>query len=96
MRIDGSNPAPAPEPEVPNKPHPAPATTAPVSQDFMDQHRPDLSSTNVVVEMQKGNVLVYKFIDEASGRVIEQIPSEGMLNLSEAIAASLQPKDKGK
>jgi uncharacterized FlaG/YvyC family protein len=35
--------------------------------------------------------VVYKFIDEASGRLIQQIPSEQMLNLSQPVEA---PKDK--
>ena len=48
------------------------------------QPKPDVSPTNVLVEMQPGNIVVYKFIDEASGRLIQQIPSEQMLNLSTA------------
>jgi uncharacterized FlaG/YvyC family protein len=41
--------------------------------------------------MQPGNIVVYKFIDEASGRLIQQIPSEQMLNLSQPVEAT---KDK--
>lgn len=97
MRIDGPNPAlaspQAAKPEV--KPQPAPQAT-PVVKDRVDQHQTDFSPTNVVVEMQKGNILVYKFIDEASGKLIEQIPSEGMLKISEAIAAEQDKKDKEK
>jgi uncharacterized FlaG/YvyC family protein len=29
--------------------------------------------------------VVYKFIDEASGRLIQQIPSAQMLNISESV-----------
>jgi len=97
MRIDGPNPAPdSPQPVKPEvKPHPAPQV-APVSKDRVDQHHPDFSTTNVVVEMQKGNILVYKFIDESNGQLIQQIPSEGMLKISEAIANDQKPKDKEK
>lgn len=97
MRIDGSNPTPASaEPQTPeNKPHSAPP--APTEKvDHVDQHQPDLPITNVVVEMQPGNIVIYKFIDQASGQLIQQIPSEEMLKLSEAIVASQLPKDKEK
>jgi len=50
-----------------------------------------VSSTNVLVEMQPGNIVVYKFIDEASGRLIQQIPAEEMLNLSQPVESA---KDK--
>jgi hypothetical protein len=60
------------------------AVAAPTIKDRVEtQPKPEVSSTNVLVEMQPGNIVVYKFIDEASGRVIEQIPSEQLLNLSE-------------
>jgi uncharacterized FlaG/YvyC family protein len=55
------------------------------------QARPEVSSTNVLVEMQPGNIVVYKFIDEASGRLIQQIPAEEMLNLSQPVESA---KDK--
>jgi len=42
--------------------------------------------------MQPGNIMVYKFVDESSGKVIQQIPSEQMLNLSEAV----EPTEKSK
>ncbi len=97
MRIDGPNPAPAsaqpPSPD--NKPHPAPPAP-PETVDRVDQHQPDLPATNVVVEMQPGNVVVYKFVDEASGQLIQQIPSEEMLRLSQSIVASQLPKNKDK
>jgi uncharacterized FlaG/YvyC family protein len=54
-------------------------------------HKPDVSSTNVVVEMQPGNIVIYKFIDAASGRLIQQIPAEEMLNLSQPVESA---KDK--
>ena len=39
----------------------------------------------MLVEMQPGNIVVYKFVDEASGRLIQQIPSEQMLKLSKTV-----------
>jgi hypothetical protein len=92
MRIDGFSPIP-PAGSVPAarevKPVPAPEATAPVVKDHVEtQPRPEVSLTNVLVEMQPGNVVVYKFIDEASGRLIQQIPSEQMLNLSEIVPSN--------
>ena len=57
------------------------------------RQKPESSSTSVVVEMQPGNIVIYKFIDEASGRLVQQIPSEQMLNLSQSVEAA---KDKKK
>ncbi len=95
MRIDGVSPiVPAgsrPEPRV-VKPVPAPAAAAPEVKDHVEtQPKPEVSSTNVVVEMQPGNIVIYKFIDEASGRLIQQIPAEEMLNLSQPVESA---KDK--
>jgi hypothetical protein len=92
MRIDGPSPIPpaGSEPlarEV--KPHPAPEAAPAVVKDHLDtQPRPEVNSTNVLVEMQPGNIVIYKFIDQASGRLIQQIPSEQMLNLSEPVESS--------
>ena len=56
----------------------------PVVKDHVEiQPKPQANSTNVLVEMQPGNIVVYKFIDEASGRLIQQIPAEQLLNLSQ-------------
>lgn len=95
MRIDGVSPiSPAgsrPEPRV-VKPVPGPAAVAPDVKDHVEtQSKPAVSSTNVVVEMQPGNIVIYKFIDEASGRLIQQIPAEEMLNLSQPVESA---KDK--
>jgi hypothetical protein len=92
MRIDGPSPIPSAgsEPVVREaKPHPAPEAAPAVVKDRLDtQPRPEISSTNILVEMQPGNIVVYKFIDEASGRLIQQIPSEQMLNLAEPARTS--------
>lgn len=87
MRIDGPSPIPA----VPQsaareaRPVPAPQAKAPVVKDHVEvQPTPAVDPTNVLVEMQPGNIVVYKFVDQASGRLIEQIPSEQMLNIAKS------------
>jgi hypothetical protein len=92
MRIDGFSPIP-PAGSVPAAPEvkqvPATQATPPVVKDHVEtQPKPEISLTNVLVEMQPGNIVVYKFIDEASGRLIQQIPSEQMLNLSEIVPSN--------
>jgi uncharacterized FlaG/YvyC family protein len=88
MRIDGSNPVPPtvaqPAPRA-AKEQPASAAKALQVKDQVEVHtRPAVRPTNVLVEMQPGNIVVYKFLDESSGKVIQQIPSEQMVSLSEA------------
>ena len=62
---------------------------APAVKDRVEtQPKPEVSPTNVLVEMQPGNIVVYKFVDEASGRLIQQIPSEQMLKLSKVVEAT--------
>jgi hypothetical protein len=97
MRIDGPNPVsqaglePAAR-EV--KPVHVPQA-APAIQDHVETHqRPAVSPTNVLVEMQPGNIVVYKFIDEASGRLIQQIPSEQMLSLSSTDESPKESKNR--
>ena len=88
MRIDATNLVPGANVEPAAAPvKPKEHVSAP--KDEVVHKQVNLDSTNVVVEMQKGNVLVYKFIDEASGQLIQQIPSEQMLNFSDAVAAAL-------
>ena len=83
MRIDGPSPVPPANPgfEAPQvRPLRTPAAAV---KDRVETHqKPEVSPTSVLVEMQPGNIVVYKFIDEASGRLIQQIPSEQLLNLS--------------
>jgi len=84
MRIDGSSPVPLAGPQLQArevKPTPVPAAV-PIKDHVETHQKPEVSPTNVLVEMQPGNIVVYKFIDEASGRLIQQIPSEQLLNLS--------------
>ncbi len=65
---------------------------APTVVDHVETHpKAEVNLTNILVEMQPGNIVVYKFIDEASGRLIQQIPSEAMLNLSQSVEGA---KDK--
>ncbi|HEX3351495.1 MAG: hypothetical protein ACRD3H_03105 [Terriglobales bacterium] len=95
MRIDGASPIqPAVSQPVAGQPKatPVPAAAVPDVKDQVDTHpAPAANSTNVLVEMQPGNIVIYKFIDEASGRLIQQIPSQQMLELSQPAEA---PKDK--
>ena len=83
MRIDGSSPVPPANPrfEAPQV-RPARAPAAAVKDRVETHQKPEVSPTSVLVEMQPGNIVVYKFIDEPSGRLIQQIPSEQMLKLS--------------
>ena len=95
MRIDGSSPV-LPAGSRPQarevKPVRVPAAAVPAVRDHVEtQPKPEVSSTNVLVEMQPGNIVVYKFIDEASGRLIQQIPAEAMLNFSQPVESA---KDK--
>ncbi len=72
----------------------SPEAAPPVIKDRFDTHeRPAVSPMNVLVEMQPGNIVVYKFIDEASGQLIQQIPSEQMLNLSTLDEAPTENKN---
>jgi hypothetical protein len=96
MRIDGTSPIrPAVSEPVVREPKgtPVPAAAASDVKDHVDtQPVPAANPTNVLVEMQPGNIVVYKFIDEASGRLIQQIPSEQMLQLSQLAEAPLDKK----
>jgi uncharacterized FlaG/YvyC family protein len=96
MRIDGPNPVPpaVSQPVARDaQKHPAPEAKTPVVTDQVEVHaKPAVSPTNVLVEMQPGNIVVYKFVDESSGKVIQQIPSEQMLNLSEAVESNEKSK----
>jgi len=95
MRIDGVNPIPPAVAEhVAHEPAVSPAPKAgPAVQDQLDVNQEHTAnSTNVLVEIRPGNIVVYKFIDEANGQVIQQIPSAQMLNLAEAIESIENPK----
>jgi len=88
MRIDGPNPIPAGvsqpvarESRTASPPEAAP----PIADHLATQPKPQGSGTRVVVEMLPGSISVYKFIDQASGQLIDQIPSEQMLELAQAI-----------
>jgi len=97
MRTDSVNPinpeGPQPvvrEAKAAHVPDPALVIT-----DHVETHaQPEVSPTNVLVEMQPGNVVVYKFIDTASGRLIQQIPSEQMLSLSQITQSNEKPAKK--
>jgi hypothetical protein len=91
MRIEGVNPVlPVDAGHVvqQNGTDPAPKAVAVVQDQLEVRQKPEVPSTSVLVEMQPGNIVVYKFIDEASGQLIQQIPSEQMLNLSENVESN--------
>jgi len=48
-----------------------------------------VDTTNVIVEMPTTNTVVYQFVDTSSGQLIEQIPSQAMLNFANAIDEAL-------
>jgi hypothetical protein len=89
MRIDGPSPVPPEGPrfEAPEVKRPRAPAAATVKDRVETQPKPEVSPTSVLVEMQPGNIVVYKFVDEASGRLIQQIPSEQMLKLSKTAEA---------
>jgi hypothetical protein len=98
MRIDDTNPMPVPalEPERRKPAQKAEGATAPGQGNRatpayqVAQHTPAPSGLSVVVEAQKDNQFVYKFIDESTGEVIQQIPSSAILAMAEAINSILQ------
>lgn len=97
MRVDGpnSNPSPIPVAASTRQSGQRLSTSAqpssPAQPSTPHQAPSDLS---VVVEIQKDNRLVFRFVDQATGQIVQQIPSEQMLRLSEAIAAFLQQAGK--
>lgn len=99
MYIDAPNPLPSLPPEPAEQPQARAAASAQVAQraaesrplpDELTQHNSSPSPLSVVVEVQNGDRMVYKFIDQASGEVVQQIPSEAMLRMAEAISSILQ------
>lgn len=64
----------------------APATP----KDKVEQIQIDPRTTNVVVEMERNNTLVFKFIDEKTGKVIQQFPSPQMLHQSQTVPTKEQ------
>ena len=97
MRIDDTNPLPVPAfepgrriPAQPAEGAPAPGQVHRATPAYqLTQPTPAPSALSVVVEAQD-NRFVYKFIDEGTGEVIQQIPSEAMLAMAEAIKSILQ------
>jgi uncharacterized FlaG/YvyC family protein len=92
MNVNGSNPThiPAAEPVVLEKKvqHAAIASAAP--KDKVVETRLDLRGTNVVVEMERNNTLVFKFIDEKTGKVIQQFPPQQMVHQNQIVPAKKQ------
>jgi uncharacterized FlaG/YvyC family protein len=95
MRIEDSNPLPAPAPESRVRAQEQKAEDARAAQaasagrDELTTHALSSNPLNVVVEMES-NRLVYKFVDEGTGEVVQQIPCAAMLRMAEAISSLLQ------
>ena len=68
--------------------HAAAAPAAP--KDRVEQVKIDPRTTNVVVEMERNNTLVFKFIDEKTGKVIQQFPPEQMVHQNQIIPGKKQ------
>jgi uncharacterized FlaG/YvyC family protein len=92
MNVNGTNQTHAVEPEhavVEKKvEHAAVAPAAP--KDEVEQVKVDPRTTNVVVEMERNNTLVFKFIDEKTGKVIQQFPPEQMVHQNQIIPGKKQ------
>jgi len=91
MNVNGSNRTYAVEPEpavVQKKIEHAAAPVAP--KDKVEQVQIDPRTTNVVVEMERNNTLVFKFIDEKTGKVIQQFPPGQMVHQNEIIPGKKQ------
>ena len=68
--------------------HAAAASAAP--KDKVEHIQLDPPTTNVVVEMERNNTLVFKFIDEKTGKVIQQFPPEQMVHQNQIIPGKKQ------
>jgi len=92
MNINGPNPTHGAEPEpamIEKKvQHAAVASAAP--NDKVEHVQIDPRTTNVVVEMERNNTLVFKFIDEKTGKVIQQFPPEQMVHQNQIIPGKKQ------
>jgi len=93
MQINPTDPVPAVA--VPANTHaqdPRPKKPAPDAAHQPEAARTD--TTNIVVEIQKNNEVIYKFVDASSGKLIEQIPSEQMINFANAVANAFPSLNK--
>ena len=91
MNVNGTNQTHAVEPEhavVEKKVRHA--AEAAVPKDKVEQVKIDPRTTNVVVEMERNNTLVFKFIDEKTGKVIQQFPPEQMVHQNQIIPGKKQ------
>ena len=98
MFLDAVNPTPSPVAQPAfsqGKADPSASAASSIPKDKVTQLQAAANSMNVIVEIQKGNILVFKFIDEASGRTVQQIPPQGMLELASEIAAQAEKSQHG-
>ena len=69
MNINGPNPTHAVEPAVVENKVQRAAVAPAAPKDKVEQVQLDPRTTNVVVEMERNNTLVFKFIDEKTGKM---------------------------
>jgi len=95
MRVNPTDSIPAVAPEPHSTEHKVEHRTAqPTAEPETPVQPAHIEATSVVVEIQKGNEAVYRFVDASTGRLIEQIPSQQMLNFAKAIEQALPPLNK--
>jgi len=96
MRIDPTDPVPLllPEPHRPER-TPDPHSAKPEKKAQESKPQPT-NTTNVVVDIENHDTMIYKFVDASSGKVIQQIPSQQMVNFAEAIAEALRKQESRK
>jgi len=95
MRVNSTDPIPTGQPEPRKAEHrvePRPTQPAVGPAAHLETAHPD--ATSVLVEIQKDNMVVYRFIDSSTGKVIQQIPSQEMINFSRSIDEALSSKRK--
>jgi len=90
MNINGPNPTHAVEPAVIENKVQRAAVAPAAPKDKVEQVQLDPRTTNVVVEMERNNTLVFKFIDEKTGKVVQQFPPEQMLHQNQIVPGEKQ------
>lgn len=92
MNVNGPKESHAVEPEpvmLEKKVHHAAVAPA-APKDKVEHVQIDPRTTNVVVEMEKNNTLVFKFIDEKTGKVVQQFPPEQMVHQNQIVPGKKQ------
>jgi len=97
MQINPTDPIPTVASEARSSEHVTQhRPTPPVAKHAAHTSSENTDPTNVVVEMQKDEIVVYKFIDKSTGKLVQQIPSQQLINISNAIDDALSSLQKPK